>query len=77
MSKVLDSIARENFRSSGYLTHPVRERRSRWTFSPPPRIPFATVDTVRDALQRRERAALREQGKHRFLQNCLHVLLHR
>lgn len=77
MSNVLESIARENFRSSGYITHPARERRSRWTFTSPPRSPFTTVDTVRDALQRRERAARREQGKSRFLQNCLHVFFHR
>ena len=77
MNKVFENIARENFRSSGYLTHPRRERRSSWTFSAPPRSPFYSTNAVRDALQRRERAELKNRNKSSFLQNCIHVLLHR
>lgn len=77
MNKVFENIARENFRTSGYLTHPRRERRSSWTFSTPPRSPFYTANAVRDALQRRERAQLRIQNKPSLLQNWIHVLLHR
>ncbi len=77
MSKIHENIARENFRSSGYITHPGRERRISWTFSAPPRSPFYTSDTVRDALQRRERALHRQSPRTSFLQDCLHVFLHR
>lgn len=77
MNKVFENIARENFRSSGYITHPRREPRSSWTFTAPPRSPFHTADAVRDALQRRERAQLKSLSKLSSLQNWLHVLLHR
>jgi hypothetical protein len=77
MSKILENIARENFRSSGYIQHPSRERRIRWTFTAPPRSPFFTSDTVRDALQRRERAQRRQNGKSSFLQDCLNVFFDR
>lgn len=77
MNNVFENIARENFRTSGYITHPRRERRSSWTFSAPPRSPFFTTNAVRDALQRRERAQLKSQSKPSLLQNWIHVLLHR
>ncbi len=77
MSKILENIARENFRSSGYIQHPSRERRIRWTFTDPPRSPFYASDTVRDALQRRERAQLRQSGKPSFLHDCLNVFFDR
>lgn len=77
MSKILESIARENFRSSGYLSQPGRERPVRWTFTPPPRSPFDAPDTVQDAIQRRERALHRRGGKNNFLHNCLNVVFNR
>jgi len=77
MSTILESIARENFRSSGYITHPSRERSVSWTFSSPPRSPFYSADAVRSAIQRRESALHRQQAKPSFLQNCLNVLFHR
>ncbi|MFP4156890.1 MAG: hypothetical protein ACLFU4_04665 [Opitutales bacterium] len=77
MSKILERIARENFRSSGSIQCPSRERRSRWIFTAPPRSPFYTSDTVRDTLQRRERALRRQSGKPSFLHDCLHVFFHR
>lgn len=75
MNNVFENIARENFRSSGYLSHPSRERRIPWTFSSPPQIPFHKADTVRDALQRRERALRRGKTKASFFKNLLHAFL--
>jgi|MDTB01.1.fsa_nt_gb hypothetical protein len=77
MSKILESIARENFRRSGYLTHPGRERPSRWTFTAPPRSPFHISDTVRDALQRRERALDRKSDKHGFFHDWINAFFPR
>jgi hypothetical protein len=77
MNKVFETIARENFCSSGYITHPRKEQSSGWTFSPPPQSPFFTTNAVRDAIQRRERAQIKAQRKPNFIQNCLNVLLHR
>ncbi|HAV14667.1 MAG TPA: hypothetical protein DCX06_14415 [Opitutae bacterium] len=77
MSDVLEAIARENFRSSGYLSHPSRERRKSWTFSKPPRSPFHSNDAVRGALKRREKALHRQQRKPTFIQTCLNAFLHR
>jgi hypothetical protein len=77
MKNVLESIARENFCTSGYLSHPRRERRSSWTFSAPPRSPYYTSNTVSDALQRRERAHFKAQTKPSLLQNWINVFLHR
>lgn len=73
MNPVFENIARENFRSSGYITHPSRERRIRWTFSAPPQSPFQKNDTISDALERRERALHREQSKTSFLKALLNV----
>ncbi|MGJ8649579.1 MAG: hypothetical protein ACSHX4_04410 [Opitutaceae bacterium] len=77
MSRVLDKIARENFRTSGYLTHPSRERRTSWTFLSPPRSPSYSTDSVRSALQRREQALHRQNRKPTFIQNCLNVIFDR
>lgn len=77
MNDILENIARENFRSSGYITRPSSERRVPWSFSAPPKSPFFTSDTVRDALQRRERALHRESQKPSLFQNLLNVLFHR
>ena len=75
MDNSFENIARENFRSSGYITHPARERRMRWSFSAPPLVPFQRSDTVRDALQRRERALSRQKQKPSILTACLNVFL--
>ena len=40
MSSILQNIARENFRTSGYISHPVSEPQSRWFFVKPPSSPF-------------------------------------
>jgi hypothetical protein len=77
MSKVLERIARENFRTAGYITHPRRESRSSWTYTTPPSSPFHSKTTLRDALQRRERATLRNQTKPSLLKHWIHVFLHR
>ncbi|MGB1127852.1 MAG: hypothetical protein ACPG3X_05740 [Opitutales bacterium] len=77
MNTILENIARENFRSSGYISHPTSERRVPWTFSAPPRSPFFATDTVRDAMQRRERAQRRENEKPSRIQTWFHVLLNR
>lgn len=75
MNNVFENIARENFRSSGYITHPSRERRIPWTFSRLPQSPFLKSDTVRDALQRRERAVHREKSKSSILRTLLNAIL--
>lgn len=77
MRNVFETIARENFRSSGYIQHPRSERPTAWQFTKPPRSPFHTADAVRSALQRRESALLRKQPKTSLLQNCVNVLFHR
>ncbi|MGJ8653517.1 MAG: hypothetical protein ACSHX8_09615 [Opitutaceae bacterium] len=77
MSDILEGIARENFRSSGFLTRPSRERRTSWTFSTPPRSPFSSTDSVRKTLQRRQRALHRQQPKATFIQSCLNVFFDR
>ena len=77
MNNMLENIARENFRSSGYITHPGSERRVPWTFSSPPKSPFHTTDSVRDALQRRERALHRETRKTSLLENLFNALFNR
>lgn len=75
MNNVFENIARENFRSSGYISHPSRERRVPWTFSSPPQIPFHRADTVRDALQRRERALQGKKSKPSLLKVLFHAFL--
>lgn len=77
MSKIFESIARENFRTSGYIKYPRRERRSSWTFTAPPRSPFYNTSSVRDALERRERAHLKAHSKLSLFQNWINVFLHR
>ncbi len=77
MRNVLQAIARENFRSSGYITHVGGERRKPWTFTNPPKSPFLITDTVSVALQRRENALLRQRPKTSLIKNCLNVILHR
>ncbi|MGZ0654321.1 hypothetical protein ACWPKS_01835 [Coraliomargarita sp. W4R72] len=77
MNKVFKNIARENFRTSGYISHPSRERRTEWIFMTSPRKPFYTTNAVRDALQRREQALLKTQTKPSTLSNLINVFLHR
>lgn len=77
MSKLYEHIARENFKSSGYLSQPGRGGRSRWTFTAPPRFSPGGSDEVRDALQRRERALHRQNAKPTLFHELLNVLLHR
>ena len=71
MRNVFGNYRPENFRNSGYISHPRRERRSSWTFSPAPRTPFHSTNAVRDALQRRERAYLKTQSKPSFFKTLL------
>lgn len=74
MNDIFENIARENFRSSGYISHPSKERRTPWTFTAPPQSPFFGADAVRDALQRRERAHLRRNPKPSLLRQLLNVI---
>ena len=74
MNHIFENIARENFRSSGYIQHPTRERRIRWSFSKPPQMSFQNADLVRDALVRRERALQRESNKPSILKAIINVL---
>ncbi len=79
MHDILQNIARENFRRSGYITHPGRERRTRWSFGTPPRSPFLKTDAVLGALQRREQARLRTRSKspasESFFRNLLNAFI--
>lgn len=78
MANILQQIARENFRSSGYITQPSRERNEPWQFTTPPKSPFTQTGTVHSALQRREKVQSREpQSNSSILKTCLHALLHR
>jgi hypothetical protein len=77
MNKILETIARENFLTSGYITHPRRERRKPWTFTSLPKSTYRSVNSVSKALERREKAHLRAQAKPSLLQRCIHVLLYR
>lgn len=78
MSPILQNIARENFRKSGYITHPVSEPPSRWSFVKAPSNPFSATDTLHTALQRRMQA---EENNHpkkpSLLRTCLNVILSR
>lgn len=78
MSPTLQSIARENFRSSGYISHPVTEPRGRFHFVQPPSNPFPATDTLHTALQRRVQADKRQQPKRpSLLKTCLDAILRR
>jgi hypothetical protein len=77
MRNIFESIARENFKSSGYFTHPSSERRTEWQYTNLPRSPFNSSDTVRSTLLRRASAVHRKQTKQTLLQNCLNVLFRR
>jgi hypothetical protein len=61
MDNDLDSIARENFRNSGYITHPGSERRIPWSFASMPRSPLTQSDAVNAIEARRARAAERQK----------------
>jgi len=79
MRDILQTIARENFRQSGYITHPGRERRTRWSFSTPPRSPCLHTSAVLGAVQRREQARARVDSHTptSFLKSLIHALVRR
>ncbi len=73
MRSIFESIARENFKSSGYFIHPSSERRTQWQYTNPPRSPFNSSDTVHCTLLRRESAQRHKQTIISLLQNCVNV----
>ncbi len=78
MANILQQIARENFRSSGYITQPSRERTKPWQFTAPPKSPFTQTDTVHSALQRREKVQSRVlESNSSIFKTCLNALLHK
>ena len=78
MSPTLQNIARENFRNSGYISHPVSQPPNRWSFAQPPSSPFAATDTLQSALQRRLQANERiQQEKPSRLRTYLNVIFRR
>lgn len=77
MRNTFQTIARENFRSSGYITHPTDERGERWSYVSPPKSPFPTNDTVLAALQRGENPKLRHKPKPSILRICLNAIFRR
>lgn len=76
-SKVLEAIARENFRSSGYISHSANERRTSWISPKPSSSPIYTNDAVSGVLKRREIARNRQQQKTSFIKNCLNAFFQR
>ncbi|NCG08119.1 MAG: hypothetical protein GWO81_00890 [Verrucomicrobia bacterium] len=60
MDNSLEHIARENFRSSGFITRPGSERRVPWSFTEVPRTPFTQTDAVRAIEARRAHAHERQ-----------------
>ncbi|MFQ3224603.1 MAG: hypothetical protein ACI8Z5_000853 [Lentimonas sp.] len=77
MRSIFESIARENFKSSGYFMHPGSERRTEWQYTNPPRSPFNSSDTASSALLRRESAQRHKQTIISILQNCVNVFFRR
>lgn len=77
MRNILESIARENFRSSGFVSRLKSDRRSEWEYLAPPRSPYTARNTIDTMIQRRERAQQRTQTKTSLLRYCFNALLHR
>jgi hypothetical protein len=77
MRSLIESIALENFRSSGFITRPRDDRHSQWQYLSPPRSPYTSPDTVHSVLERRERALSKLDTKPSFLKSCLHAFLRR
>ncbi|CAI8274694.1 MAG: Uncharacterised protein [Opitutia bacterium UBA7350] len=77
MDNTLEDIARENFRSSGFITHPSSERPIPWSFSSPPQSPYTQTDAVRAIEARRAHAHERENLSPNKFITFLHALLAR
>lgn len=61
MPNIMQTIARENFRNSGFLSHPGKDRRINWEYVAPPSNPFRRrTDSINDILERRDAAMARE-----------------
>lgn len=92
MPSILRTIARENFKMSGYLSHPGRDRPTRWEFVAPPGNPCRRIDPVESIQVRRAAGHCTAAGHmnghrtagHRtqssqisFFRNCLHAFFRR
>jgi len=73
MRSIFQSIARENFKSSGYFTHPSDDRRTNWQYTSLPHSPFKSSDAATSALLRRESAQRHKHTIISILQNCVNV----
>lgn len=77
MRNIIESIALENFRSSGFITRPLKERPSRWEYLTPPSSRYASRDTVDTIILRRERALYRSKSKTNLIQNFFNAFFRR
>ncbi|MGB0184796.1 MAG: hypothetical protein ACPF9Q_05140 [Opitutales bacterium] len=77
MDNSLEEIARENFRSSGFITRPGSERRVPWSYASLPRSPYTQTDAVRAIEARRAHANERENLPPNKLLTFLHALFAR
>lgn len=67
MRNIFKIISRENFRSSGYIQRPKRERRTEWEYTAPPRMSINSSDG----------AFYRKPAKTTLLQEIRNVLSYR
>jgi hypothetical protein len=77
MDNSLEHIARENFRSSGFITHPGSERRVPWSYTEAPSTPYTQTDAVRAIEARRANADECQNLTSNKILNFLHALFAR
>jgi len=77
MHNSLEDIARENFRSSGFITRPGSERHVPWSFSSPPQSPYTQTDAVSAIEARRANAHERENLPPNKILTFFHALFAR
>lgn len=77
METLLEAIARQNFRTSGYITHPGSERRVPWSFTSMPRSPLTQTDAVNTIQARRAQAVEGQKSKPRKLRTLFNALFPR
>lgn len=77
MRSLIESIALENFKSSGFISRPASERRTNWEYLTPPRAPYASKDALHNMIERRENARYRKQHRTSLLRHCFNAFLHR
>jgi hypothetical protein len=77
MDNSLEHIARENFRSSGFITRPGSERRVPWSFTNIPSTPYTQTDAVGAIEARRADAHERQNAQPNKLLTFINALFAR